>query len=66
MNDKTEKVVEKTIKDSWMRVEEVIEYLQISHQTLYNWIQEGKIKRYHLGKRALFMKSDVDGLITCD
>ena len=48
----------------WLTMEECSEYLRISKKALFNMVSRGKVKRYKLGRRNRFLKTEVQKLIT--
>ncbi|MCD6539222.1 MAG: helix-turn-helix domain-containing protein [Candidatus Omnitrophica bacterium] len=45
---------------SLLSVEELAEYLDLKKQTIYNWLNEGKIVGFKIGKVWRFKKEDID------
>jgi nitrogen PTS system EIIA component len=43
-----------------MTIEEVAKYLKLKPQTIYTWVQNGKIPAAKLGKEWRFKKSIID------
>lgn len=47
----------------WLSITEACEYLQISEQTMFRWMREGKISYFKVGKSTRFRESDLDQLV---
>ena len=45
---------------SLLSVEELAEYLGLKKQTIYNWLNQGKISGIKIGKVWRFDKSDIE------
>lgn len=41
------------------KISEVCELFQITHQTVYDWIRIGKLKRYKIRSRVFFLRDEV-------
>ena len=52
--------MKKTRFSSLLGVEELAEYLGLKKQTIYNWLNEGKIAGFKIGKVWRFKKEDID------
>jgi excisionase family DNA binding protein len=46
-------------KGAYMTVSQLAEYLQISKQTIYNWICKGEIPYSKIGRRVRFKREDI-------
>jgi excisionase family DNA binding protein len=46
--------------EPWLSVEEVSEHLKISKESVYRWLEKGKIPAHRLGKQWRFKASEVD------
>ncbi len=46
-----------------MGISEACEYLQISEQTMFRWMREGKISYFKIGKSTRFQVADLDRLV---
>lgn len=46
--------------DDIMTIEDVAKYLKLKPQTIYTWVQNGKIPAAKLGKEWRFKKSIID------
>ena len=49
------------MKDRWLSVDEIAEYLGVSRDTIYNWINGKKMPAHKIGKLWKFKVSEVDG-----
>ena len=54
-----EKVIEE-IKDKWVNLEDIAEYLSVTEDTARTWVREGKLPAYKVGRRYKFKLSEVD------
>ena len=52
--------MKKTRFSSLLGVEELAEYLGLKKQTIYNWLNKGKIAGFKIGKVWRFKKEDID------
>jgi excisionase family DNA binding protein len=52
-----------SLADRWFSVEEIAEYLGISKETVYRWIDRSKIPAHRVGKFWKFKPSEVDAWI---
>ena len=46
--------------EKWSSVEEIAEHLGISKETIYRWLEKGKIPAQRVGKLWKFRPSEVD------
>lgn len=46
--------------ERWLSVVEIAEHLGISKETVYRWIEKGKIPTHKVGKQWKFKASEVD------
>ena len=46
--------------EPWFSVEEVASHLRISKETVYRWLEKGKIPAHRVGKQWRFKPSEVD------
>lgn len=44
----------------WLSITEACEYLQISEQTMFRWMRDGRISYYKVGKSTRFRRDDLD------
>ncbi len=48
------------LSDRWLSVEEVAQYLGISKETVYRWLEKKKIPAHRVGKLWKFKTKEVD------
>jgi excisionase family DNA binding protein len=48
------------MESEWLTVEEVAQYLKVSKTTVYRWTDEGRIKKYKIGRFNRYKKSELD------
>lgn len=48
------------ITDRWLSVQEIAQYLGISKETIYRWLDSKKIPAYKIGKQWKFKTQEVD------
>lgn len=53
-------MVKKEIFTSLLTVDELAEYLGLKKQTIYNWLNQGKISGIKIGKVWRFEKREID------
>lgn len=46
--------------EPWFSVEEVATHLRVSKETVYRWLEKGKIPAHRVGKQWRFKASEVD------
>jgi len=51
------------VTDRWLSVQEIAQYLGISKETVYRWLDKGKIPAHRVGKLWKFKISEVDNWI---
>jgi excisionase family DNA binding protein len=49
-----------------LSVEQAAHYLGLSKFTIYTWVSQGRIPYIKLGRRTLFSKEDLDGIIAAN
>ena len=49
-----------TITEPWLSVEQIAAHLGISKETVYRWLEKGKIPAHKVGKQWRFKPSEVD------
>jgi excisionase family DNA binding protein len=49
--------------EKWLSVEEIAEHLGISKETVYRWLEKGKIPAHRVGKLWKFRASEVDAWV---
>jgi len=52
------------ITDRWLSVQEIAQYLGISKETVYRWLDKGKIPAHKIGKQWKFKTDQVDQWVT--
>lgn len=50
-------------RKKWLNITEACAYLEISEQTMFRWMREGKITYYKVGKSTRFKEEDLDKTI---
>jgi excisionase family DNA binding protein len=50
--------------DRWLSVEEIAEYLGVSKDTIYTWIDAKSMPAHRLGRLWKFKREEVDGWVT--
>lgn len=48
------------VTERWLSVQEIAKYLGISKETVYRWLEKGKIPAHRVGKLWKFKTSEVD------
>ncbi len=51
------------LSDRWLSVEEVAQYLGISKETVYRWLEKKKIPAHRIGKLWKFQLSEVESWV---
>lgn len=51
------------VTDRWLSVQEIAQYLGISKETIYRWVESGKIPAHKIGKQWKFQVSEVNSWI---
>lgn len=46
--------------ESWFSVDEIATHLRVSKETVYRWLEKGKIPAHRVGKQWRFKASEVD------
>ncbi len=49
-----------SLVEQWLSVEEIADHLKISKETVYRWLDKGKIPAHRVGKQWRFKPSEVD------
>lgn len=52
--------MENQLSDRWLSVQEIAQYLGISKETIYRWVEVKKIPAYKIGKQWKFKAAEVD------
>lgn len=48
------------MSERWLSVQEISEHLGLSKETIYRWLEKGKIPAHKVGKQWKFKASEVD------
>lgn len=51
------------VTDRWLSVQEIAQYLGISKETIYRWVESDKIPAHKVGKQWKFQVSEVNSWI---
>lgn len=51
-------------KRPWYSIREACEYLEVSEQTIFRWMKEGKLTYFKVGDSTRFRQEDLDLMIT--
>ena len=51
------------ITDRWLSVQEIAQYLGISKETVYRWLEKGRIPSHRVGKQWRFKTTEVDSWV---
>lgn len=51
------------ITDRWLSVQEIAQYLGISKETVYRWLESKKIPAHKIGKQWKFQVSEINSWI---
>ena len=49
--------------ERWLSVEEIAQHLGVSKETIYRWLERGKIPAHRIGRLWKFKISEVDGWV---
>jgi excisionase family DNA binding protein len=49
--------------EKWVNIEDVAEHLSLSKDTVRNWMKEGRLPQYKVGKMYKFKLSEIDELV---
>ena len=49
-----------TSEERWLSVEEIAAHMGVSKETVYRWLEHGKIPAHRIGKLWKFKASEVD------
>jgi excisionase family DNA binding protein len=52
-----------TSEERWLSVEEIATHLGVSKETVYRWLEKGKIPAHRVGKLWKFKPSEVDAWV---
>ena len=50
-------------EEKWLTVEEICDYLQVTKDTVYKWIDQRNMPGHRMGRRWMFQRSEVDAWI---
>ena len=50
--------------ERWLSVEEIAKHLGVSKETIYRWVEKGKIPSHKVGRQWKFKASEVDRWVT--
>lgn len=48
---------------SWLTVEQIAAHLQISKETVYRWLDQGKVPAHRVGRQWRFQVAEVDAWV---
>jgi len=51
------------MESDWLTVDDVASYLKVSKRTVYRWTDEGRLKKYKVGRFNRYKKSEVDQVV---
>lgn len=46
--------------DEWLTVNDICQYLKVSNETIYSWIEKSDMPGHRVGRRWMFKQSEVD------
>lgn len=49
--------------EKWVNLDNVAEHLSLSKYTVRNWVKEGRLPTYRVGKMYKFKLSEIDDLV---
>lgn len=49
-----------TESERWLSVEEIAKHLGVSKETIYRWVEKGRIPSHKVGRQWKFKVSEVD------
>ncbi|WP_207227029.1 methylation-associated defense system helix-turn-helix domain-containing protein MAD1 [Advenella incenata] len=55
--------LESEVKDRWLSVDEIADYLGIKRDTVYKWIAERRMPAHKTGRLWKFKRDEVDGWV---
>ncbi|MFA5793613.1 MAG: helix-turn-helix domain-containing protein [Candidatus Brocadiia bacterium] len=62
---RTSMIMEETpANKDWYSIREACEYLDVSEQTIFRWMKDGKLTYFKVGDSTRFRKEDLDLMIT--
>jgi excisionase family DNA binding protein len=51
------------LDEEFMTVADVAELLKLNQQTVRNWINDGYLKAFHVGRRVRILRADLEELL---
>ena len=51
------------MEDRWLSVDEIAEYLGVSRDTVYNWINDREMPAHRIGRFWKFKRDEVDAWV---
>lgn len=48
------------MEDRWLSVDEIVEYMGVTRDTIYKWISEKNMPAHRIGRPWKFKKAEVD------
>jgi len=51
------------MEDKWITVNEICEYLSVTNETVYRWIEQSGMPGHRVGRRWMFQKDEVDAWV---
>ena len=49
-----------TMDERWLTVDEICNYMSVSNETVYKWIEQRGMPGHRIGRRWMFKKEEVD------
>jgi excisionase family DNA binding protein len=49
--------------EKWLTVDDICEYLNVSNETIYKWIEQRKMPAHRVGRRWMFKVQEVDAWV---
>ncbi|MEI7993259.1 MAG: helix-turn-helix domain-containing protein [Methylococcaceae bacterium] len=49
--------------DKWLTVDEICNYMNVSNETIYKWIEKRNMPGHRVGRRWMFKQLEVDSWI---
>lgn len=49
--------------ERWLTVEDIRQYLNVSKETIYRWIEQKSMPGHRVGRRWMFKQNEVDGWV---
>ncbi len=53
-------IIIEEMKDKWVNLEDIADYLNVTLETVRTWVREGKLPAFKAGRLYKFKLSDVD------